>query len=497
MAALTKNQLLYHLFADESIAKQDNGPFSLCAFFCTKCQPAGAKWITSSNAASTGAGKVFRLAVLEHDNKREEAVSSLTDESSSWDSISEVLAGFNADQVSFLTAARELELVYPLLHALTRGSLGEFMVRVAALEALVAEGRSPLTPAEIGEILYWLKEPARDLVMRTLRGSGWLAYEPIGGYRVTDAGQFVATVLSFLRAQVRQGDLLPTVEGIEYMLRLGVDPLRHILLLRSRLEDLRSGMESARNSHSEVILRKEAARLQDALSLSERIRAVLARVPLEMSEARRTAHDIHDLLSRLHGVGSDLHAAITEVGRQYLHLVAGLSTTDIIATLMQLPIDELAAAARSALRPVAKRPPFVIPELLCAEAEAYLSRQLYPPATVEWKEPPEPESEDARSLTQPEVEQLLDDLDRLVASGQREELAHFIPKDTASVSFLRVTLLPLLAEKIGGEGVAGRLSSLPIRVTIEGDGFPISAPAPLMELSPGTISNSDGSKCNE
>ena len=160
-------------------------------------------------------------------------------------------------------------------------------------------------------------------------------------------------MLSFLRARLREGDLLPTVEGIDYMLRLGVDPVRQLLLLRSRLEDLRNEMESARRlSDSEVILRDASARLQDALELSERIRAVLTRVPLEMAEARHAAQDVHELLSRLHGVGSDLHAAITEIGRQYLHLVGGLTTADIIATLMQLPVEELDNAAKAAMRPM-------------------------------------------------------------------------------------------------------------------------------------------------
>jgi len=232
----------------------------------------------------------------------------------SWAALADLLSGFLPDQVPPLTAARELESVYPMLHALARGSLGDFFIRVAALEALIADGRSPFAPAHIAEVLYWLNDAARDLVIRTLRGSGWLTYESSGGYRISPAGQFAATVLSFLRARAREGDLRPTVEGIDYMIRLGVDPVRQVLLLRSRLEDLRSAMEDARSSHSEVILRGASKRLTEALELSERIREVLARVSLDMMEARRVAQDVHELLSRLHGVGSDLHAAITEIG---------------------------------------------------------------------------------------------------------------------------------------------------------------------------------------
>jgi len=67
---------------------------------------------------------------------------------SEWETLVDVMAGFRPEQVEPLAAARDLEMVYPLLHALTRGGLGEFFVRVAALEAFIADGRSPLKPQE-------------------------------------------------------------------------------------------------------------------------------------------------------------------------------------------------------------------------------------------------------------------------------------------------------------------------------------------------------------
>jgi hypothetical protein len=412
----------------------------------------------------------------------------------SWESLAGLLAGFTPDDIQPLAAARELESVYPMLHALTRGSLGDFFVRVAALEALIADGRSPLAPTHIEEVLYWLKDNPRDLVMRTLRGSGWITYSTADGYRISSAGQFVATVLSFLRARIRQGDLLPTIEGIDYMIRLGVDPVRQVLLLRSRLEDLRSSMEAARNSHSEVILRGASARLSEALEVSERIREVLARVPLEMMEARRVAQDVHELLSRLHGVGSDLHAAITEVGRQYLHLVAGLTTSDIVTTLMQLPVEELSDATRSAMQPLFRRPIFIVPELLASAAEAYLARAQSSAIPTEWTDPPEPQSTADAAHIPEEIVQLLDDLDRLVESGQTEPLATFVPRRTVPESLLRASLLPLLGQVVGGEGVAGRLGAMQLKATVEAGSALTAATAPLSELSEGTIGINSGGK---
>jgi hypothetical protein len=406
---------------------------------------------------------------------------------SGWEGVSELLSGFRPDQIPFLAQARELEPTYLLLHALAHGSLRDFIIRVAALEALIADGRTPFTPAEVVESLYWLKDQVRDSVLAALRRSGWLSYRPDSGYRVTDAGRFVATVLSFLRARVREGSVLPAVEGIDYMLNLGVDPTMQLKLLRSQLENLRTEMENARSSHSEVILRGAAARLRETLEWSERIRAILARVTLDMPDARRSAHDVHDLLSRLHGVAGDLHAAITEVGRQHLPLVAGMTATDIIGTLMRLPVEELSAVGREALRPAVTPPVFVVPELLVAEAEAYLARRREPPPKVDWTVPPEPDRAGAEMAMPPDVAAWLDDLDRLAEAGAVRPLVEVVPRGSAAESFLRASLLPLLGEAIGGEGVAGRIGALPLAVTLDGDGFPAPAPKPLSALTPGTI----------
>lgn len=402
-----------------------------------------------------------------------------------WDGLAELLAGFQPEQVPSLQAARELEIAFPLLHALTHGNLRAFLVRVAVIEAIVSDGRSPLRPNDLQEILYWLKEPVRDTTIRRLRQQGWLTFAADAGYRITDQGRFAATVLSFLRGHVRQGSLLPTVEGIDFMLRLGVDPVRQVVLLRAQLEDLRREMEHALGSHSEIVLRGAASRLDHGLSLSERIRGILSRVPLEMIEARRVAHEVHDLLSRLHGVGSDLHAAVTEVGRQYLRLVGGLTTTDVVTALMRLPVEELAAAAQGALRPVVVPPALLVPEVLAAEAEAYLQRQKEPPADVNWTEPPPPESAETADDMPLEVTSLLDDLDRLVASRRSEPLATFIARNSALESMLRASLTPLLGSEVQGEGVAGRLAAMLVRVDIE-DGDLVAA-APLQEMSPGRI----------
>lgn len=106
-----------------------------------------------------------------------------------------------------------------------------------------------------------------------------LTYEADSGYRITHAGRFVDTVLSFLRARLHGGSLLPTVEGIDYMLRLGVDPLKEVLLLQSQLEDL--GPRWKRPAAlTRGLFCGDISQLREALDLSERIRTVLAHVVL-------------------------------------------------------------------------------------------------------------------------------------------------------------------------------------------------------------------------
>ena len=386
--------------------------------------------------------------------------------------------------------------MYPLLHALTRGSLADFFLRVSVLEALVADARGPITPSELTNVLYWLNDASRDNVIRTLRESGWMTFEGASGYRISPAGQFVATVISFLRSHSREDDLRPTVEGIDYMIRLGVDPIRQVLLLRSRLEDLRNEMERARSSHSEVILRAAAAKISEALELSERIRDVLGHVSFGMVEARQAAQDVHELLSRLHGVSSDLHSAITEVGRQYLQLVAGLSTSDIVGTLMQLPVEELANVARISLRPVFRRPTFVVPELLGANAEAYLSRNLRVQTITAWSDPPQTESESAATEIPDEIRRFIEDLDRLIREELSELLSTFIPKESVGESFLRASLLPLVSQGLAGEGVAGRLGAMGLNVSVDSDGNLAKAALPLSEISAGKV-GAPKEVCNE
>jgi len=417
----------------------------------------------------------------------------LTDETEAaggrgWDGLAEWTGGLVPDQVEALAAVRELEPVYPLLHALVGRAPREFFVRAAVMEALVESGRPAFSPQDLDESLYWLAEPARTATLRALRQSGWLEFEPAAGHFLTDTGRWVCDVLSFLHHRLRESELLPTVEGVRYALEIGLDPLRHLQSMRSRLAALRQEIDEALASHSEVVLRRTAEKLREVLRLSERIRAVLDAVRLDQVAARRVVREIHDLLSRLHGASSTLHAAVTEVGRQYLRLTAGLTTEQIVRALMAKSLDELAAVGREALLPVLPAPPLLTTEAVGYAAEVQVLRERAAAEPVVWTEPDEaPRAADAVEVP-PEVERLLADLAAVVRGRAPVALSRVVPGGDAGESFLRLSLLALAGQRWSGEGIAGRLGSLPLAVEPEGDGWPEEiAGSPLARLTPGSV----------
>jgi hypothetical protein len=434
-----------------------------------------------------------------------EDIASETSETRGWEGLADWTGGIPPEEVEPLAGVRDLESVYPLLHALIGRSPRDFFARAAVVEALVESARAALAPEDLDEVLYWLAEPARTTVLRSLSQSGWLEFDrAVSGYVLTDSGRWAHDVLSFLHRRLRESELLPTVAGVRYALDIGLDPVRHLQSMRSRLVALREEIDAAMASHSEVVLRRTADKLGEALALSGRIRAVLDAVRLDQVAARRVAREIHELLSRLHGAGAELHAAITEVGKQYLRLTAGLTVEQIVRALMDKSLAELAEVGRAALLPALAPPPLLTTEAVAhaAEIQALRDRPEAPP--VAWSEPDEaPRAVDVLEAP-PEVERLLADLAAIAEGAEPVPLARAVPAGgtgNPGESFLRASLLSLVGARWlrgrsgeGDEGIAGRLGALPLEIAVEGDGWPEPLPAssegdnpPLTGLTPGTV----------
>jgi hypothetical protein len=424
----------------------------------------------------------------------QEDIASETSENRGWEGLAEWTGGLPPEEIEPLAGVRDLEPVYPLLHALIGRAPRDFFARAAVVEALVESARAAFSQEDLDEVLYWLEEPARTTVLRALRQSGWLEFEPSAGHVLTDSGRWAHDVLSFLHRRLRESELLPTVAGVRYALDIGLDPIRHLQSMRSRLVALREEIDAAMASHSEVVLRRTADRLGEVLSLSGRIRAVLDAVRLDQVAARRVAREIHELLSRLHGASADLHAAVTEVGRQYLRLTAGLTVEQIVRALMAKSLDELAAVGRAALLPALAPPPLLTTEAVAHAAEVQALRDRPEAPAVAWTEPEEaPRATDVLEAP-PEVERLLADLSALARGTQAAPLSRVVPAGDAGESFLRASLLSLVGARWAGEGIAGRLGALPLDIEVDGDGWPEplgaalgSENSPLARLTPGTV----------
>lgn len=248
-------------------------------------------------------------------------------------------------------------------------------------------------------------------------------------------------------------------------------------------------IDDALASHSEVVLKATAKKIEEALSHSSRINALLDRIPKDTPRTWRRIREIHDQLSRLHGRVAELHGAITEVGRQYLRLTAGLTTQQIVEALMSKPKELLAQAGREALLPALIPPALLNTDAVAYRAAAHFSRERIQTEEVRWEEPPEiAQDSQAQEGIPPEVVAFLVDLTATADGKQPAAFSELIPHYSKTESFIRASLLPLAADHSAGEGIAGRFSALGLDAHVEGDGWPDNLKdGPLAALTPGTV----------
>jgi hypothetical protein len=281
------------------------------------------------------------------------------------------LAKSSPDEVDALAAARDLELFQPLLGSLAGRSPRGFLVRAAALEALVRSLSSTFSADALEKTLHWLTGPVRKAVVQELLASGWLDSDPDAGHSVTEAGLCVYEMLSFFRRWLSEGDsLAPAVRAVRRALEEGLDPLGPLLSLRLRLFALRREIEAALATCSEAVLRATAERIDGHLRQTEEIRALLDTV--EDQATAEVAGEIRRLLARVHGAAAWLPGAIEEVRRQSHPLEAGLTLDDVFREVARRSREELAAEGRAALLPVFVPPPLVQTEALIRAATSRL-----------------------------------------------------------------------------------------------------------------------------
>lgn len=301
-----------------------------------------------------------------------------------WNALAGWLAQPLPEEAAPLAAVRELEPLHPLLHALAGRSARAFLIRTAALEALVRSTLPGFFQEDLDRTLDWLGGPVRKEVVQQLHQAGWLGFDPDAGHYLTAAGRCVYEMLSFLRQWLLEGDSLPAaIRVVRLALDGGLDPLGPLQSLRLRLLGLRQEIDSAMATYSEAVLRRTAERIAGDLEHSDEIRTLLDMVQ-DLSGAREVAGEIRTLLARVHGASAWLAAAIEEVRRQSVPLEAGLTLEDVFQEVARRSREELGALGRAALLPVFIPPPLVQTEALIRVAMARLPLSaLRPPEEPE------------------------------------------------------------------------------------------------------------------
>lgn len=396
-----------------------------------------------------------------------------------WDDLHSRLApGQQLDTLEHLQLAREFLPIYPYLKALTSTNALDFIERVASMSALIAVDSASFTQKDLERALYWFTQPAREGVLLALRRSGWLEYdEETRTTRISDAARMVFENIALLKRSVREDDLLSTVSAIENALQVGIPPTQLIQALRSRLNRLYDDIKKAEESHSEVILKNSAKKLQDCNKLSTQIRAVLCRVPPAMRVADQVYESIQDLLSRLHLKSSDLHSAIIEMGKQYLNLTAGMTIEQIVRVLRSRSKEELASVAKRALFGILVPPPYINTSVAGEATIQQASKNLGPPEKVKWIDPPVIGTTTAPEESRfPDARKFLAELLDLVRSGKNVDLSMLIQQGSLSETFLRANLLPFVGIGGKGEGLVAQFGRLPLQVETSNKTEPVKGP---------------------
>lgn len=300
-----------------------------------------------------------------------------------WSTLAKWLGAPSPEEVEPLAAVRELEPFHSLFHGLAGRSARGYLVRTAALEALVQGVRPSFSQEDLDRMLDWLTGPVRKEVVQQLHQCGWLEFDPDSGHFLTEAGRWVYETLTFLRQWLLEGSSLPpAIQRLRLTQDGGLDPLEALHSLRLRLLGLRQEIDSAMATYSEAVLRGTAERINEQLRHSDEIRTLLDRAQ-DLSAAREVSGEIRTLLDRVHGASAWLPEAIEEVRRQSVPLEAGLTLEDVFQEFARRSREELAALGRAALLPVFIPPPLVQTEALIRAAMSRLPLSALQPEESE------------------------------------------------------------------------------------------------------------------
>lgn len=374
------------------------------------------------------------------------------------------------------------------------------MARLLVLREAGARGDSPFwTASELRERLAFLDEAKLEHIIGRLRVNGLLAWDSeTARYSVSPLGRMTIAALSvLLRFDEEGGELGYVTAQLAASNAVGAVSSEELQHLLARLNELKDEFERAIISGSERRIREAERRLQSAIHWVNKGTAILRVITdnrdLDVA-AHRVAQHIGQVQSSLLRMSGSFQRALNKIESQRVHLGAsGLSTSDVIGWLRELPPIALSQLAEGAVSCVPESR-LVLGDIALDIAEFELIDRERP----ERVNVPLPPAEDA-----PTAEDILDDpedltpladwLDQLRVAPDNLLLEQAVPARDYALSSYRLSLLALIgnAESVLLDGPAAELARLPRVVEWSGQGVAVGAHG-VAEMSEGRLARKLG-----
>ena len=393
------------------------------------------------------------------------------------DRLSDFLAaGLGADDIPALFPLLRGREILRAFTALFHGGEAAVMVRLLVLRSLGGRSQAPdWSAAEIRDQLAFVDPIKLETTLGRLKEHDLLTWDAERQlYRISPLGRKALAALSVL-LQFEADD----VDGLGYITaqiaaseavgKVGAEELGHLL---SRLAELKDDFDRAVLSGSEIRIRAAAETLDKVWTWVEKGTAVVKKIAADDQldpPTHRLAQAIGRAQSAMLRQAGIFQRALNQLDRDRVHLGnSGLSSSDLVSWLRELPTERLVQMAADSL-PLPLRGQFVQDGIALDVAEFELlerERQVHQLTAM-------PGASQAPATDELPIED--EDLD--VLSAWHAELAqvqnavtleHIVPASDYASSAYRLSLLGLLGdpESAALDGPAADIARLALRWSV-------------------------------
>jgi len=257
-----------------------------------------------------------------------------------------------------VSQANSLSYFLPLLHELFNGAEAKTKVVFTILHELMTDDRVQWTRAELDEKCHWVRERQWAYLLQRMTYVGWLEfYRESGSYMISDKGETLMRLLSrfSMGAELVENEGAAVAE-IEFSLLLSAtDVSDRLRFLRNRLQKHISRAETALESQSAYLILEIYGQLKSAYRWAEQTRTTLDHIDPDDddTETWNGIRDIHDYLSRLHELISEMQLRLQIIQRQQIDIAQyGLTQLDFDNFLVNQSVESLSDLIRPHLQKI-------------------------------------------------------------------------------------------------------------------------------------------------